>query len=147
MSYVSNTEIQQRLGNAAYVQLTDDDGDGAPDAVVVDEARLAGEGTVNSYLARRFQVPIDLAVHPDLAPLLKSITLDLVEQRLRERRPPVPDGTIARHRDAVRWLQAVADARIELPSAAPLARRTVDGPIAQSTGDERLLSREELADH
>ena len=147
MSYVNNTEIQQRVGAPAYVQLTDDDGDNVPDVAVVDEARLASEGTVNSYLARRYAVPIDLAVHADLAPLLKSITLDLVEQRLRQRRPPVPAGTTARYQEALQWLQAVADATVELPAATTVPSRTVRGPIAQTTGDDRMLSREELADH
>ncbi len=147
MSYVSNTEIQQRVGAAAYVQLTDDDGDGVADVAVVDEARLGAEGEVNSYLARRFAVPIDLTVHAELADLLKSITLDLIEQRLRQRRPPLPEGTTSRYRDAIQWLTGVASGSIELPSAAPVATQVLRGPIAQTTGDERLLSREELSDH
>jgi len=147
MSYVSNTEIQQRLGSAAYVQLADDDGDGVADVVVVDEARLGAEGEVNSYLARRFTVPIDLTVHTDLTDILKTVTLDLIEQRLRQRRPPVPEATTVRYRDAMRWLQGVADAKIELPSATPVAAQTLRGPLAQTTGDDRLLSREELSDH
>ncbi len=147
MSYVSNTEIQQRLGAAAYVQLTDDDGDGLADVAVVDEARLGAEGEVNSYLARRFAVPIDLTVHADLADLLKSITLDLIEQRLRQRRPPVPEATTVRYRDAKGWLQAIAEAKIELPSATPVAGHALRGPTAQTTGDDRVLSRDELSEH
>ena len=90
MAYVTNADIQGRLGNDTYIQLTDDDQDGSADVGVVDEARLAAEGEVNSYLARRYGVPIDLTTHADLADLLASITLDLVEFRLRARRPPVP---------------------------------------------------------
>ena len=68
MAYVTNEDIEQRLGSNAYVQLTDDDGDSVADVAVVDEARLGGEGEVDSYLARRFQVPIDLTTNPATAP-------------------------------------------------------------------------------
>ena len=74
MAYISNADIQERLGSQTYVQLTDDDGDAVADVGVVDEARLGAEGEVNSYLARRYRVPIDLAVNPELADLLATIT-------------------------------------------------------------------------
>ena len=77
MSYVTNADIEERLGSDPYVQLTDDDGDGVADVGVVDEARLGAEGEIDSYLARRFQVPIDLTTHADLSGVLASFTLDL----------------------------------------------------------------------
>ena len=73
---------------------------------VVDEARLAAEGEVNSYLARRYRAPIDLTTHADLADLLASVTLDLVEYRLRVRRPPVGDDARRRYTEA---LEAMCD--------------------------------------
>jgi phage gp36-like protein len=88
MLYITNTDIERRLGSAAYVQLTDDDGDGSADVGVVDEARLAAEGAVNSFLAKRYSVPVNLVAHSELADLLASVTLDLAEYRLRARRPP-----------------------------------------------------------
>ena len=35
MAYITNADIQTRLGNATYVQLSDDNGDGAADTAVV----------------------------------------------------------------------------------------------------------------
>ncbi|HUX30626.1 MAG TPA: phage protein Gp36 family protein [Thiobacillus sp.] len=52
MSYVTNADIEKRVGPAAYVQLTDDEDTGSANEDRVDEARLAAEGGVNSYLAR-----------------------------------------------------------------------------------------------
>ena len=147
MAYITNADIEERLGSAIYVQLTDDDGDDQADVGVVDEARLAAEGEVNSYLARRYQVPIDLDKHADLADLLASITLDLVEYRLRSRRPPVPKDTTDRHTRTIDWLRRVADGRIELPSAAPVADSTARGTLGEATGEERLLTRDELSDY
>lgn len=147
MAYITNADIEERLGSATYVQLTDDDGDDQADVGVVDEARLAAEGEVNSYLARRYQAPIDLDKHADLADLLASITLDLVEYRLRSRRPPVPKDAVERHTRTIDWLRRVADGRIELPSAAPVADSTARGTLGEATAEERLLTRDELSDY
>ena len=145
MSYITNADIEERLGSDAYVQLTDDDGDGNADVGVVDEARLGAEGEVNSYLARRYQVPIDLVAHSDLSDLLASITLDLVEYRLRARRPPVPEDARLRRDQAVDWLRRVADGRINLPSATEVASNATRGTLGAISGEDRLLSRDELS--
>lgn len=147
MAYVTNDDIAERVGNATYVQLADDDGDNQADVGVVDEIRLAAEGEVNSYLARRYQVPIDLAVHAELADVLASMALDLAEYRLRARRPPVPQDARDRRAQAIEWLKRIADGVIDLPSVAPLASSTLRGALGEVTGEERLLSRDELADH
>ncbi len=147
MAYITNADIQERLGSDTYVQLTDDDGDGQADSGVVDEARLGAEGEVNSYLARRYQVPIDVTTHADLADVLASFTLDLVEYKLRARRPPVPQETVEKRKQAIEWLSRVADAKAELPSATPVAAVTTRGTLGATTGEERLLSRDELSRH
>lgn len=147
MAYITNEDIQERLGSNTYVQLTDDDGNGTADVGVVDEARLGAEGEVNSYLARRFQVPIDLTIHTDLADLLATVTLDLVEYRLRARRPPLSDDARRRQAQALDWLQRVADGRINLPSATAVASNTTRGALGQVSGENRLLTRDEMMDH
>jgi phage gp36-like protein len=147
MGYVTNTDIQTRLGNAAYVQLSDDNGDGFADAPVVDEARLAAEGEVNALLAIRYSVPIDLSAHPELTFVLRSITLDIVEYRLRARRPPIPADSVRRRDEAVDWLTRVADGRADLPSSAPVAANPAHDLIARAAGAERVLSREELSEY
>jgi phage gp36-like protein len=147
MSYITNADIQERLGNDTYVSLTDDNRDGAADVGVVDEARLAAEGEVNSFLARRYRVPIDLTLHPELGDLVASVTLDVAEYRLRLRRPPVSEDARRRHAQTLDWLSRVADGRIDLPSIIPPATGTARGIVVQISGEERLLSREELADH
>jgi phage gp36-like protein len=146
MPYITNADIQQRVGAEAYVQLADDDGDGQADTGVVDEVRLGAEGEVNSYLARRYAVPIDLTTHADLAGLLASVTLDLAEYRLRVRRPPVPQETLGRRSQAVDWLTRVAGGALDLPAAAPVAANTTRGTLGAASGEERLLSHEELSE-
>ncbi len=146
MAYITNVDIGQRLGATTYVQLADDDGDGVADAGVVDEARAAAEGELDSYLARRYRLPLDLVAHPELANLLASVALDLATYRLRLRRPPVSQDDRARFDRTIAWLAAVAQGRIHLPSANPLTSTGVQGIVADSVGESRQLSHDELSD-
>jgi len=147
VSYITNTDIEKRLGSAAYVQLTDDDGDGVADAGVVEEARLGAEGEVDSYLAVRYAVPVDVFAHAELAGLLAATALDLVEYRLRCRRPPAPADIIRKRCEAIDWLERVAAGRIDLPAVSPIDVNVTRGPVASTTGAQRVLSRDELSDY
>ncbi len=147
MAYITNTDIEQRLGHAAYVQLADDDGNGAADTGVVDEARLAAEGEVNSFLALRHATPIDVAVYSELADLLKSISLDLAEYRLRLRRPPVSEDARRRREQTIEWLRRIGDGTVALPSLSAVPTPAARGTVAKAVGAERLLSRGELETH
>lgn len=144
MSYVTNSEIQSRLGTQAYIQLTDDSGSGSADVAKVDEARLGAEGEVNSYLATRYAVPVDLSAEAEVQAVLKSFVLDLVSYRLHSRRPPVPADIVRRREEAVTWLARVASGIVQLPSATTLAENAALGFMPQSTGPARSMTRESL---
>ncbi|MHC4611105.1 MAG: phage protein Gp36 family protein [Planctomycetota bacterium] len=145
MGYISNSDIETRLGSAAYVQLTDDAGTGQANEAVVDEARAGAEGELDAYLARRYAVPIDLSRHPELTGILTSIALDLAEYRLRLRRPPISPEATARRDAAAAWLQRVASGEIELPAARPVTSSGLGGFAGRATGAERVITREDLA--
>ncbi len=144
MAYVTNNDIEERLGTAAYIQLTDDTGSGSADIDKVDEARLGAEGEVNSYLGRRYAVPIDLAAHAEVADVLKSFVLDLVEYRLHSRRPPVPGAVSSKRNQAIAWLDRVAKADVILPSVEPIAENPAKGLAAETSSNERVFTRDEL---
>ena len=146
MAYITNADIEQRLGNDTYVQLTDDDGDGLADVGVVDEARLGAEGEVDSYLARRFKVPVNLVTYPEVAGLLMALTLDIVELRRRSRRPPVPDEARERAQRTIEWLRKVSEGRAEMPSSVRLPDSTSVGTRSVTSGETRRLTHDELSD-
>jgi phage gp36-like protein len=147
VAYATNGDIEARLGTATYLQLADDDGNGVADAAVVDEARLAAEGEVNSYLAARYAVPVNVAVHAEVAGLLKSLTLDLAEYRLRSRRLPAPEDAVRRRRETIEWLERLAEGVVELPTLAPVSTNAARGKLAAASGAKRVLSRDELSQH
>lgn len=147
MAYVTNEDIETRLGTARYVQLTDDTGSGSANTAVINEAREGAEREVDSYLARRYAVPIDVSVNSELAALLTTVVLDLVEYRLHARRPPVPGDVVAKRDAAIKWLGQIAAGAVELPSVASLGANPATGFRAATAGDDRVLSRDELADY
>ncbi len=145
VSYITNSDIEKRLGSAAFVQLTDDAGSGSADLDVVAEARDGAIGEVNSYLARRFHVPIDVGLHAELASILATVTLDVVAHRLHSRRPPIPPEVASRFVATVSWLAKVAAGDVALPAESMLAGVDVSGVVAKASGNEATLSRDELA--
>jgi phage gp36-like protein len=134
------------MGSAAYVQLTDDAGTGTADEAVVTQARLAAEAEINSYLAVRYQVPVDVSDQAGVAALLCSIAVDLVEFRLHSRRPPVPADVVARHAAALDWLRRVAQGNATLPATVELPSNPCSGPTVSVIGSPRIWSRDEAAD-
>ena len=56
MAYVTNSDIEERLGTAAYVQLTDDAGTGSADTDKVDEAPSSMISSTSNVLEGAAQV-------------------------------------------------------------------------------------------
>ena len=77
MSYITNTDIENFLGTLVYVQLTDDTGTGSADTTKVSQARLGAEGEVNSYLATRYQVPVNITGESETGEVIKTFALSL----------------------------------------------------------------------
>lgn len=146
MSYATNADIEQQMGSAAVVQLTDDAGTGAAVAARVTEARVSAEAQVDSYLARRYAVPVEVSAEPQVAAILRCVTVDLAEYRLHARRPPVPVDVAARRAAALEWLQRVAEGRLALPSLGELPAGASEGPAAMISGSPRVWGREEAGD-
>ena len=145
MSYITNADIEKRVGTAAYIALTDDGGTGAADVAKVDEARMGAEGEANSYLATRYAVPVNVTLESEVAAVLKTFVLDLAAYRLHCRRPPVPADVVRRRAEAVEWLARVASGVVQLPSAAALASNGAMGTIAEAAGPGRAMTREGLS--
>ena len=144
MSYASLTDLRERLGDLVYVQLTNDVGTGVPDGDVAGEALGGAEGEANSFLARRYAVPVDATDEPEVAALLKSITLDLAEYRLHSRRSIVPEDVRLKREASLRWLQLVAAGQAVLPARREAPGNPATGIAGQIVGSPRVLTRKEL---
>lgn len=140
MSYATNADIEERLGTATYIELTDDTGTGVADEDKVTEARLAAEAEIDSYVGRRCAVPIDVGGQPALAAMLKRLTLDLAEYRLRARRLPVPEDVRLQRDAVVLWLARLAKGELVLPTTMELPLNAANGSVGIASGEERRLT-------
>ena len=146
MSYITNSDIEAWLGTETTVELTDDEGTGSADTAKLDEARLGAEGEANSYLATRYQVPVEVSSNPEVSAVLRSFVLDLAAYRLHTRRPPVPEDVIRDRDAAVTWFGRVASGVVQMPAETALRENPTLGTIGEATGSERVMTREELED-
>jgi len=145
MAYVTTNDVQERLGDQLYVELTDDTGNGSADLDKVNEAIEGAEGEVNSYLGRRYAVPVSLSGQSMISQVLKSFVLDLVEHRLHSRRPPVPEDVRRKRGEALVWLKRVADGEIVLPTATTVPLSGAATIPGDAVGSPRELTRDELS--
>lgn len=144
MSYTTNSELQRWLGPAIYLELTDDENEGVADDNRATEARLGAEGEVNSYLATRYAVPVELSAAPEAAALLRAVVLDLAAYRLHSRRPPVPPDLVRRREEVVTWLSRLAAGQAQLPVTAAPAENAALGLLGRAAGSERVFTRADL---
>ncbi len=146
MTYISNDDIEQRLGTQAYIELTDDAGTGSADEALVDEARLGAEAEADSHLATRYRTPVDLTGQPGVAAALRTFVLDIAAYRLHGRRPPIPVDVVRRYQEAAAWLARVASGAAHLPTTFPPAEPTALGIMAERSSHERAMTRDSLSD-
>lgn len=147
MAYVSVADLSARLGAPLYARLTDRAGGASADDTVgqriVDEA----EAEVDALLAPRYRTPLDLAAHPELAPLLRARALDLAEYIAWKSSPFVsdPPQRVKEVYAAARgWLAAVAAGAAALPAqVAPAGPARGEG-APRASSQPRVFTSAEL---
>jgi len=144
VGYITNEDLERRLGSEAFLELTDDEGTGQPNTARADEARLGAEGEADSYFAARYAVPVELGADPRVAAVVRSFVLDLAAYRLHGRRPPVPADAARRRDEAVAWLREVARGTAHLPASVVLRDNPALGDRAAAAGPARAMTREGL---
>jgi phage gp36-like protein len=117
MPYMTTTDLETRVGTQTAAELTTESGS-TPDATIMGETVDAALGEVDSYLSRRYAVPIDTVAFPQVANVLLSMSLDIAVYRLHTRRQPAPEGIEQSRNNAIEWLKMVSDGTILLPAAA-----------------------------
>ncbi len=147
MAYVTIAQLSARLGSTLYARLTDRVNGTTADDTVAQQVVEEAEAEADSYLARRYQTPLDLSAHPELANVLQVRVLDLAEYGTWKSSPFVSDPPQRVHslaRAAVNWFADVASGRLALPAASAPAPTTAtdDGPRVSAS--ERKFTAGEL---
>jgi phage gp36-like protein len=115
MAYSAQSDVQNAVGGLANLtSLCDYDGDGVADAGVVNAAIAEADGLINSYIGKRFAVPI-ATVPATITTLSARIAARVLR---RNRMVTMPDDADADKADR-KWLEQLAAGEV-LPGAEPL---------------------------
>jgi phage gp36-like protein len=131
---------------------TDNESTGTADTAVMTEALETAEAELDSYLAKRYAVPVDVASDDGLARILRGRTLDVAQYILAVRHQHVSDSTVKAYDDAVAWLTNVSKGVVVLPAAGTPASTVSREPTAKwGSGTEarsstvRIFTRDEVS--
>jgi len=116
-NYATTTQLTDRFEDSeAVAHLTDNPG-GDPDTDVLTEVLETAESEINSYLAKRYLVPVDTTADSGLAQVLKGKTLDLAQHYLLSRGDLVTEAKAAVRDNVIQWCRDVSRGVIVLPAA------------------------------
>lgn len=131
--YCSTQALINRFGEEELIQLTaeaDNLGE-YPDTInqtQVDQAIADADGTIDSYLAARYPLPLS-----QVPPVLERYACDMARYFLHDRSPL--EEVTNRYKEAIRYLEKVSKGDISLGIDSQGQRpQTTDGAIMESSG-------------
>lgn len=139
MTYATQQDLIDRFGNTEIAQLTDRDGDGAIDTVVVDQALLDADQVIDGYLQSRHALPL-----PNVPQVLVTYACDIARYRLYDER--ATEQVRRRYEDALKFLQMVGQGKVSLGlDAAGEAAPSAGGPSIAAP--DPVFTQESLQDY
>lgn len=137
MPYTTIQDLENAAGGAArFVQITDWDGDGFPDADAIAAAQARADGLVDSYAAKRYAVPVR---EPSAA--LVQVAADETIFQLLVRRGQASDIDREERDIRIAWLDALSEGKVRPSDPAPRRSSAVADRYRSS---ERAVSRGQM---
>ena len=140
MAYATQQDLIDRFGEDELIQLTDRTNLPATsiDVDVVAAALSDAENLADSYLAKRFQLPLD----PVPEVLTRTIS-EIARYFLHGRRTDKDDPVTRDYSQALAWLKDAAKGLVELDTAGTTPDQSGDGQV-QVEAPDRVFSRDTL---
>ncbi|MCB1833935.1 MAG: DUF1320 domain-containing protein [Geminicoccaceae bacterium] len=136
MPYATIQDMLDRFGERRLLDLTDRDGNGAIDAAVIDLALADADALIDSYVGRRYGLPLD-----PMPAVLRQIAVDIAFFRLQP--ATVSEDVRKRYEDAQAFLQDFGAGKATLDVAGISSEQAATGGPAAITQD-RIFSRDRL---
>lgn len=141
--YAAQQDIVDIYGLIQLMDVGDRDNDGVLDVntdstTVVDTALQGATDEIDSYLSNRYLMPLQ-----EVPPTLRDKCVDLAMYRLAGAVPgQVTDDRRARYKDAIAWLIAVRDGKIDL--GLPQVDQSKGGGAEVMNNDNRHFTRRSM---
>jgi len=144
-SYATTTELTDRFPDQDTVTHLTNSNTGLPDTNVLTDVLDAAEAVLESFLAMRYEVPVDVSSDTRVAAVMRSMTLDVAQHDLIATKEFVPDAKVALHDRAIAWAKSIARGEAVLPGSDPVTSTTSRATRLKSSFDEREFTRENQA--
>lgn len=136
MSYATQADIVAYLGEREVIALTDRDNLGYLDEAVLASALVDASAEIDTYLVGRYQVPLSV-----VSRLIVTYTCDIARYRLSGATVTEVDTVRNRYKDAIRFLEAVRDGKIDLGADVAPATDAAMQNLVFFTDGSRVFSR------
>ena len=142
MSYVTQQELIDRIGEDALYVLTDRVGEESLDGARIDAAAAEASSEIDTYLSTRYELPLS-----STPPVIARLALDITIYRLAADAGNYTEERRKRYEDAVALLKRLASGEVGLgvsqadEDAADKQVLIVGGQIAVEDNPERLFGR------
>jgi len=131
--YATCQEMIVTFGEEELVALTDRTNEGRVDETIADAALARASDEADSYLARRYAVPVS-----PVPPALSAVVCDIARFRLTGTTAQEADPITERYRLAIQWLERVAKGHADLPG---VGLATAGGTAVQFVPGRRVFVR------
>ena len=141
MPYATPQDLIDRLGAREATAISDRAGTGQPNTAVLASALALAEDEVNSYVGRRYALPlVNKSGQPAAVPsVLQRLVIDIARYRQTGTEIMETETIRNRFKDAVRLLEQIAEGKISLGDLALAGTgggAPVGGSTAVRTGDK-----------
>ena len=136
MTYATLADIVAYFGEREVIALTDRDNLGTLDEAVLAGALVDASAEVDTYLVGRYAVPLSV-----VSRLIVTYTCDIARYRLSGAQVTEVDTVRNRYKDAIRFLEAVRDGKIDLGADVAAATDASTQNLVYFTDGARLFSR------
>lgn len=142
MSYCTQQDLVDRYGEKKLVQLTDkvNRPQTTIDSVVVTKAVTDASSLIDSYLGKKYQLPLSVAAPDVLVTYACQIAWFLLQGEAADKDSP---ARLA-YGDALKWLARVSDGLVIIEGAGEKIAAAGGGQI-KAKGPERIFTRERLS--
>ena len=142
MSYAAQQDLYNQFGQSEIDTLADRNGDGQPDAGVIDGVLAAADATIDAYLQARYTLPLQLT-DGSTPLLLTRLACDLARYDLYG--DAVPDIVQTRRDAAIKMLQAISTGQATIGVSETIEPVSADAP--KIAGGKRKFDDSSLGDY
>lgn len=129
MAYATASDIEIIYGSSILDAVSDRDGTGRRNTASIEAALDAASAEIDTYLGIRYTVPLASA-----PPYIRQICVDITVYRLALDIAPRTEEMRLRYVDAINYLKAIADGKINLPVVSDGSGEPGDGGSSVGVG-------------